>query len=281
MILSALPAEAAPLLLALAPAFTTPTFRRFQLLLVTAVLTEKAPPREQVVASLEQAGVVVEPGVIPEALRLRKTGDIAELEAHLQGWIRIQDETAKLIGDALAPPPGARVLDLCAAPGSKAAQLLQMVGPTGHVVACDADPQKLPRLRDSLGRVGDNFTVRQVPADPERLSFDETFSHILVDVPCSNTGVLGKRPEARWRITADGIAELAALQKKLLSAAAARLVPGGRLVYSTCSIEIEENEAVVRAALAAHPQLHLQAEQSFQPGLPGDGAYQALLVHGP
>jgi 16S rRNA (cytosine967-C5)-methyltransferase len=104
------------------------------------------------------------------------------------------------------------------------------------------------------------------------------FDRILVDVPCSNTGVLGKRPEARWRIRPEGMAELAALQRRLLSAAAARLAAGGRMVYSTCSIESEENEQVVRSVLASRSDLQLQAEQSSPPGLPGDGAYQALLV---
>jgi 16S rRNA (cytosine967-C5)-methyltransferase len=246
--------------------------------LVTAILTAKAPAKDDVVASLTAAGVVTEPGVIPEAVRLRKSGDVRKLEAFQKGWIRIQDETAKAIGDALAPPPGSRVLDLCAAPGGKAAQILERIGPGGHLIACDVDPSKLPRLRENLERVGSNFTVLEIPPDPERLPASETFTHILVDVPCSNTGVLARRPEARWRIHQEDLLTLAKLQGRILEAALRRLAPGGRLVYATCSIEPEENGQVVATARARHPGLVEEASRLFLPQRDGaDGGYYAIL----
>jgi 16S rRNA (cytosine967-C5)-methyltransferase len=100
-------------------------------------------------------------------------------------------------------------------------------------------------------------------------------------VPCSNTGVLGKRPEARWRISPSEIAELAAQQSQLLESACRRLRPGGRLVYSTCSIEPEENEQIVRGLLRQEPALSLVEEWHQIPGQPSDGGYQALLVRNP
>ena len=181
--------------------------------LVSVILTGKAPSVEEVTAALEAADVEVEPGVLPDSLRLRRTGDIRELEPFKKSWIRVQDETAKAIGDALGPPPGSLVLDLCAAPGGKAAQLLETIGKNGHLVACDADPGKLKRLQESLERVGGNFTIREVPADPRELPIEERFSYILVDVPCSNTGVLARRPEARWRIYDEDLATLASKQQ--------------------------------------------------------------------
>lgn len=247
--------------------------------LVTATLTSSAPDRDEVVASLEKAGVEIEPGVIDDAVRLRRSGNVRELEPFQKGWIRIQDETAKLIGDALAPAPGSRVLDVCAAPGGKASQLLEAIGEEGHLVACDVDGQKIERLRESLERVGKNFTLHKVADDPERFPIDETFPSILVDVPCSNTGVLARRPEARWRIHGDDLAKLQSRQQRLLEASVRRLAPGGRLVYATCSIEPEENGQVVSAIRRKFPQLQEEGSRLFLPHRDGaDGGYYAILV---
>ncbi|MBI4584872.1 MAG: hypothetical protein HY717_12730 [Planctomycetes bacterium] len=246
--------------------------------MVSAILTGQAPSREEAVKALEAAGVTVEPGALPESLRLRRLGDARLLEPFQNGWIRIQDETAKLIGEALAPPPGARVLDLCASPGGKSSQLLERIGPQGHLVACDVGEEKLTRLRENLERIGANFTLVNVPPEPEKLPLEEKFSHILVDVPCSNTGVLSRRPEARWRVHLEDIAKLAELQGRLLDAAVKRLAPGGRLVYSTCSIEPEENGQVVAQARRRHPALEEEASRLFLPHRDGaDGGYYAIL----
>src|SRR5262249_42696632 len=107
------------------------------------------------------------------------------------------------------------------------------------------------------------------------------FDAVLADVPCSNTGVLGRRPEARDRLRPGDLAELAALQERLLQAAADRVRPGGMLVYSTCSIEPEENAGVVRRVLEARSDLRLEAEAESVPGRPADGGYRARLRRGP
>ena len=104
------------------------------------------------------------------------------------------------------------------------------------------------------------------------------FDAILIDAPCSNTGVLGKRPEARWRITPEGIEALNQVQANLLGRALERLAPGGRLLYSTCSIEPAENRKIVQQVLAYFPQARLLEEVQYMPGQPGDGAYQALIT---
>jgi 16S rRNA (cytosine967-C5)-methyltransferase len=248
---------------------------------VTAILTGREPSREAVIESLEEAGVEIEEGLVEEAIRMRRPGDIRDLEPFKNGWIRIQDETAKRIGDALEPPVGARVLDVCAGPGGKATQLLEQIGPEGHLVACDVEDWKLDRVRENLGNVGSNFTLIKLPRDPHAVlngSVEGLFDYILVDVPCSNTGVLARRPEARWRIHPEDFDEITRLQRELLSSAIKKLAPGGRLVYATCSIEPEENGQVVSAIRRRFPDLEEEGSRLFLPQRDGaDGGYFAIL----
>jgi 16S rRNA (cytosine967-C5)-methyltransferase len=246
--------------------------------LVTAILTGKEPSREAVIESLAAANVQVEAGAVPEAIRLRRPGDVRDLEPFAKAWIRIQDETAKRIGDALEPPPGARVLDLCSGPGTKAAQILERIGPEGRLCACDVDDEKLERVRENLARVGGNFTLSKVPREPKDLRLEGRYTHVLVDAPCSNTGVLARRPEARWRIHIEDFQSLSRLQGKLLDAVAPHLEPGGRLVYATCSIEPEENGQVVAAFLRRNPDFAEMGSRLFLPQRDGsDGGYYAVL----
>jgi 16S rRNA (cytosine967-C5)-methyltransferase len=234
--------------------------------------------REPVLEVLRTAGVAAEPGTLPEAVQLAQTVNVRNLPGFAEGWFSVQDESAMHAAVLLDPQPGERVLDLCAAPGGKTTHLAERMRNEGQIVAVDVHSERLGLVDAACQRLGLSIVHTQV-VQPDNSDLPPgPFDRILVDVPCSNTGVLGKRPEARWRIRPEGMAELAALQRRLLSAAAARLAAGGRMVYSTCSIESEENEQVVRSVLASRSDLQLQAEQSSPPGLPGDGAYQALLV---
>ena len=155
----------------------------------------------------------------------------------------------------------------------------------GFVVTVDLPGPRIVRLKENAGRMK-HLPVRILASDirkltEERLETDglpTRFDAVLVDVPCSNTGVLGKRPEARWRIQPKDLQELPELQERLLLAVSQRLKPGGRIVYSTCSIEPEENRQVVESVLAQSPQLQLSQEFEYRPGQPADGGYQALLT---
>jgi 16S rRNA (cytosine967-C5)-methyltransferase len=177
----------------------------------------------------------------------------------------------------LSPRAGETILDLCAAPGAKTTHLAERMGNEGTVIATDIRAERLRRVEDNCRRLGISI-VRPtlVSGSGEDLPIGP-FDAVLVDVPCSNTGVLGKRPEARWRIDASEIAELSHQQRALLVMACLRLKPGGRVVYSTCSIEPEENEAIVRNVLETHPEMTLIDERHHSPGRPADGGYQALL----
>jgi 16S rRNA (cytosine967-C5)-methyltransferase len=246
---------------------------------VTARVTSLAPSAGAAIEALGAEGTQAERGSLPDSIVLRKSADLGASETMRRGWIQIQDETAMQIGAALAPPSGARVLDLFAAPGAKALQLLEKIGPTGHLVAADRTGERLALVRQSLERVGSHFSTVLLPDDPDQLQCDETFTHILVDSPCSNTGVLARKPEARWRIKPDDLKPLVELQSKLLEAAIRHLVPGGRLVYSTCSIEPEENEEVVARAIARHPDLVERETKLFLPHrVNADGGFYSLIL---
>ncbi|MBI4604301.1 MAG: methyltransferase domain-containing protein [Planctomycetes bacterium] len=246
---------------------------------VTARVTRLGPSREAVIEALRSEGLEAAPGSLEDSIVFRQAGGLERSAVLERGWIQVQDETAIEIGRVLAPPEGARVLDLCAAPGGKALQLLESVGPAGHVVAADRSEERLALVRQNLSRAGSNFTALLVPEDAGAVQLGETFTHVLLDAPCSNTGVLARRPEARWRLRPDDLRTLVELQSKLLEAALRHLAPGGRLVYATCSIEPEENEEVVAAAFARHPDLIERETRLFLPHrTPGDGGFYSLLL---
>jgi len=199
--------------------------------------------------------------------------------AFREGRITIQGETALRAAELVDARPGERILDLCAAPGGKTA-VLAAAGV--HVVARDVDEKRVARITNTLERLQlqSNVTL-SVGRGTEGLE-PASFDAVLVDAPCSNTGVLGKRPAARWRFSNASQTELGAIQTALLADGARCVRPGGRLVYSTCSIEPEENQRRVKAFLESHPEFTLEAEldalpQTRQPRGPMDGGYAARL----
>jgi 16S rRNA (cytosine967-C5)-methyltransferase len=177
----------------------------------------------------------------------------------------------------LAPQPGERVLDLCAAPGGKTLHLAALMQNQGQIIAADSDQRRLKQVADSARRLHASIiTCETIAADTSRLP-QGPFDAVLLDVPCSNTGVLGKRPEVRWRLTPADLVELPQIQYRLLQAALRVVRPGGRVLYSTCSIEPEENSQLIQAALKTRRRPRLIEECHHWPGEPCDGAYQALL----
>jgi 16S rRNA (cytosine967-C5)-methyltransferase len=233
---------------------------------VVARVTARAPGLDDALASLRAQGVEGDAIEGRASIALRRTGDLRKLEALAKGWVQIQDPTATEIGGTLRPPAGARVLDLCAAPGGKAVQLLEAIGEGGFLVACDVEEEKAARLEENLRRAGESFEVRRIPSEPEAIDLGEKFSHVLLDAPCSNTGVLARRPEARWRVQPEDLPRLAELERRLLEAAIRHLAPGGRLVYATCSIEREEDEDMAARAAGGHPGLRFVEEKLILPG---------------
>ncbi|BCX46358.1 16S rRNA (cytosine(967)-C(5))-methyltransferase [Haloferula helveola] len=196
------------------------------------------------------------------------------------GAIYITDPATRHCVELLAPQPEELVLDACAAPGGKAFLIAAAQGSGEWLTCSDSNEKRLPRLRENLERL--HITAREVachdwtrPA-PER--WHGAFDAILLDVPCSNTGVLRRRVDVRWRLQTSNIEELVAIQRRILENALPCLKPGGRIVYSTCSIEAEENEAQIAAFVGDHPQCRLAETRQALPHRDGtDGAFAALL----
>jgi 16S rRNA (cytosine967-C5)-methyltransferase len=231
--------------------------------------------RDQLLTALRDAGHAAQAGQHPQAILLSESGPIRELPGYDQGWFSVQDESAMRVASALASEPGETVLDLCAAPGGKTTHLAELMRNSGRILACDVDDHRLQTVSTLAQRLG--LTIIETRRVGGVNAPAELFDHVLVDVPCSNTGVLGKRPEARWRLRPGDLTQLVALQTRLLQQACERVRPGGVVVYSTCSIEPEENRGVVEAVLEKNPALHLEAVEEAIPGRPADGGFWARL----
>jgi 16S rRNA (cytosine967-C5)-methyltransferase len=183
---------------------------------------------------------------LPEALELKPGSPISRLRSYQEGWFAVQDLTSMLAARALAPAPGDRVLDVCAAPGGKTGHLAQLMENRGDILAMDVHPHRVRLIQEAMKRLGVTC-VECRTEDGTRISPGEQglFDCVLLDAPCSGLGVLRRRADARWRRKESDIQALAGLQRSLLHRALGCLKPGGRLIYSTCTIEPEENIRLV------------------------------------
>jgi 16S rRNA (cytosine967-C5)-methyltransferase len=208
------------------------------------------------------------------AFELKSHPPLTTLASFQQGWFYLQDPSTLLAGRELNPQPGETILDLCAAPGGKTTFIAQLMNNEGRIIAHDNAPDRLKRVVENCQRLGITCVQTTSTLDPR----PSTFDRILVDAPCSNTGVLRRRVDLRWRIQPTEIERLRATQLELLLQAAARLKPGGTLIYSTCSLEPEENSQLVHQFLAAQPKFKLERERQLLPFADSvDGAYVARL----
>ena len=206
-------------------------------------------------------------------VKLERGQRVEDVAGYAEGDFIVQDPGTRLAVELLDPKEGERVLDACAAPGGKTVQIAWR---GASVVACEVNPKRRRRLEENLARL--KLGVEVIPELPA----SQTFDKVLVDAPCSNTGVLRRRPDARWNWSEEKLAALVKLQAEILDACAPRVAPGGLLVYSTCSNEPEENEAQVTAFLARHPDFSLEESRESLPFESGtDGAFAARLRRNP
>ncbi|MGQ0612612.1 MAG: transcription antitermination factor NusB [Planctomycetaceae bacterium] len=224
-------------------------------------------------AALSSAGLTFRDGPRPGLLVLPPAVRASALFEACGALVTAQDAVASLVAPFLAPPPSSRVLDACAAPGGKTTHLAELVGPAGRVVACDVTEERLELVRENAARLSlDNIECVLVPAAP-----GSEFDAVLVDAPCSNTGVLARRPEARWRAREKDLRGLADRQLRILREAAERARPGAAVVYSTCSLEAEENLGVVESFLKRGGFLLEEARTIQVDEGGGDGGFMARL----
>ncbi|MEI8289933.1 MAG: 16S rRNA (cytosine(967)-C(5))-methyltransferase RsmB, partial [Verrucomicrobiota bacterium] len=212
------------------------------------------------------------------AFELKAHPPLNSLGSFREGWFYLQDPSTLLAPVLLAPQAGENILDACAAPGGKTTFIAQLMNNGGNVTAGDIEPNRLRLVRENCARLGVTNVQILLPAvnNPQSMPF---YDRILIDAPCSNTGVMRRRVDLRWRIQVAEIERLRATQLELLRQAAPKLKAGGVMVYSTCSLEPEENSEVVKTFLAAHPDFELETERQLLPFVDGvDGAFVARLL---
>jgi 16S rRNA (cytosine967-C5)-methyltransferase len=229
---------------------------------------------------LTSEGVKAELALIEgcQIIKVSSPRSVAELPGFAEGWFTIQDVSASSAVRLLDPQAGWTILDLCAAPGTKTTQLAEATRDTGTIRATDRDAGRLSRVTQNVQRLGLR-SVEVVPYEQLELG-SPAFDAVLLDTPCSNTGVLARRIEVRYRITPTAVAELAATQRGLLGRVVALVKPGGRICYSTCSILKAENTDLIRQYVAADNRVELVKEELVLPSAEGfdrDGAYVAIL----
>ena len=205
---------------------------------------------------------------------------VKSVPGYEEGWFTIQDPATSVSVDLLAPRPGETVLDACAAPGGKTAMMAGRMKGRGELIAMDLHDDRIAVLEENRRRLKMDWieVVKGDARNPMASLGDRRFDAILLDVPCTNTGVLRRRVDARWRIDADRIKSIVELQREILTACCGLLKDKGRIVYSTCSLEAEENEGLVAQWVAHHPDFRLvKTGKAFPPDSGTDGAFAALL----
>ncbi len=221
--------------------------------------TLKTSPSE-LLLQLTSLGVeAVRSRYVDEGFVLENHGSLDALVPLQEGYCQVQDESSMLVAHVVAPQPGDFVLDVCSAPGGKTTHMAALMEDRGRIVACDIYDHKLQRVMDNAQRLGIHIIEPKLKDAREiHEEFAGQADRVLVDAPCSGLGVLRRKPDSRWRKTPELLKELPKLQLEILESASACVKDGGILVYSTCTIAQEENQDVVRAFLAKHPEFFLE-----------------------
>ncbi|HRY28972.1 MAG TPA: 16S rRNA (cytosine(967)-C(5))-methyltransferase RsmB [Elusimicrobiota bacterium] len=225
--------------------------------------------RDDLQKQLEQQGVAATPSSLTrDALILETRPSLLETEAFHKGYFIVQDEASQIVADLLEPEPGETILDVCAAPGGKTTHLAQRMENRGKVLAVDVSRERLRLVEENCVRLGVGIAVL-LCGDARKLSFrDAAFDRVLLDAACSGLGVLRRWPDVRWNKKPEDIAaQLAPTQKELLKNAARCVKPGGTVVYSVCTLELEETEAVMGHFLGENPDFEVDHARSFLPSV--------------
>jgi 16S rRNA (cytosine967-C5)-methyltransferase len=222
---------------------------------------------------------------VSDVIRIKASRPVSQLPGFDEGLFIVQDPAAASVTAMLAPKPGQTIIDLCAAPGTKTVRMAQAMNDQGKIIATDIDPERLQKVDRNCARLGITI-VKTVPLSSLQKAVSELPAPdaVLLDVPCSNTGVLARRPEVRLKITKKTVSSLADTQLKLLNDAAKLITPGAQICYSTCSIQKKENCRNVQKFLTQNPDFELKFQKLTLPAPENDitcdhdGGYVALIV---
>ena len=237
--------------------------------------------KEELMRKLKEEGVSVkEDAELPYVLHLSGLDYLMKLESFQKGYFQVQDVSSMQVAQWAAPEEGSYIIDVCAAPGGKAIHLAEMLRRTGHVEARDLTEYKIGMIRESILRSGmTNIEAVQMDARLRDEASVGKADIVIADLPCSGLGVLGRKPDLKYKMTQDTQRELVKLQREILSVSAEYVKQGGKLIYSTCTIHKEENEDNAAWFARQFPEFHLQRERQTLPGRDsGDGFYIAMFL---
>ncbi len=219
------------------------------------VNTLKSTP-EELESSLNSNKILFSKSLIKDCINLSKSNKITEIPGFKEGLWTVQGEASALVSLVLAPQINDSVLDICAAPGGKTTHIASIMKNTGEITAVDSSEKRLLKVQENYERLGIS-NVTTLCADATEYNFEKLYDKILIDAPCSNTGVLAKRPDARYKRKEEDIQNLAEIQLKILNNVVKYLKPKGEMVYSTCSIEKTENNDVINKFLIQNPEFEI------------------------
>lgn len=213
--------------------------------------------RQELALKLKAEGCKVSfSSLVPEGILLQSAPSLVTLPSFQKGLFTVQDESSMLVAHIVNPLPKQKVLDVCAGPGGKTTHLAQLMKNQGEILACDVHQHRLRLIKDNAERLGVDI-IKTKLLDATRIDRELTsqYKFVLVDAPCSGLGVLRRRPDSRWRKQPEEVLELSRLQRQILNSVYHLLAPGGRLIYSTCTLEPEENEEVIENFLQEHSDM--------------------------
>ena len=237
--------------------------------------------REELKSSLEAEGVTVTLSEeLPYALTISGYDFLGKLKSFQSGYFSVQDVSSMQVSHWADPKPGDNIIDVCAAPGGKSIHLAELLNGTGHVQSRDLTEYKVGLIQENIFRSGlDNIEAVQWDATVLHEESKEKADIVIADLPCSGLGVLGKKTDLKYKMTEAMQNDLAALQREMLAVVNSYVKPGGKLLYSTCTIHKKENEENTAWFLKNHPEFTLVKEKHMLPGIDGgDGFYIAMLV---
>ena len=223
--------------------------------------------KKELMAILSEEGIEYREGSYnPEAIQISGTSSIEDKDSFKKGYYQVQDESSMLVAHIADPKPGEMILDMCSAPGGKTAHMAELMGNTGEIVARDIYKHKLKLVQENCGRLGVSIVRTELY---DALNMDtgsiEKCDRVLLDAPCSGLGVIRRKPDLRWKKEPEDFRELIKLQKKMLNLASKYVKPGGKLIYSTCTINKEESIEIVRDFLSKNRQFELKSLKGLIP----------------